>query len=60
VIVCNSLKESTNTKMMIESQLKEEISSELQKEEKPIVEPANLDVDGSLICMLNVLETLQR
>ena len=45
--------------MMIESQLKEEISSELQKEEKPIVEPANLDVDGSLICMLNVLETLK-
>jgi hypothetical protein len=37
--------------MMIESQL---------KEEKPIVEPANLDVDGSLICMLKVLETLQR
>jgi hypothetical protein len=54
------MKESTNTKMMIESQLKEEISSELQKEEKTIVEPANLDVDGSLICMLNVLETLQR
>ena len=41
------MKESTNNKTMIESQLKEEISSELQKEEKPIVEPANLDVDGS-------------
>ena len=40
------MKESTNNKMMNESQLKEEISSELQKEEKPIVEPANLG-DGS-------------
>ena len=41
------MKESTNNKTLIESQLKEETSSELQKEEKPIVEPANLDVDGS-------------
>ena len=40
------MKESTNNKMMNESQSKEEISSDLQKE-KPIVEPANLDVDGS-------------
>ena len=41
------MKESTNNKMMNESQSKEEISSDLQKEEKPIVEPANLGVDGS-------------
>ena len=41
------MKESTNNKMMNESHSKEEISSDLQKEEKPIVEPANLDVDGS-------------
>ena len=41
------MKESTNNKMMNESQSKQEISSDLQKEEKPIVEPANLVVDGS-------------
>ena len=41
------MKESTNNKMMNESLSKGEISSDLQKEEKPIVEPANLDVDGS-------------
>ena len=41
------MKESTNNKMMNESHSKEEISSDLQKEEKTIVEPANLDVDGS-------------
>jgi hypothetical protein len=42
------MKESTNNKMINESQSKEEISSDLQKEEeKPIVEPANLGVDGS-------------
>jgi hypothetical protein len=41
------MKESTNNKMRNESQSKEEISSDLQKEEKPIVEPANLGVDGS-------------
>ena len=40
------MKESTNNKMMNESQSKEEISTDLQKEEKPIVEPANLG-DGS-------------
>ena len=42
------MKESTNNKMINESESKEEISSDLQKEEgKPIVEPANLGVDGS-------------
>ena len=41
------MKESTNNKMMNESHSKEEISSDLQKEEKTIVEPANLDVDSS-------------
>ena len=41
------MKESTNNKMTNESHSKEEISSDLQKQEKPIVEPANLDVDGS-------------
>ena len=33
--------------MMNESHSKEEISSDLQKEEKTVVEPANLDVVGS-------------
>ena len=41
------MKESTNNKMMNESLSKIEISSDLQKEEKTIVEPANLDVDSS-------------
>jgi hypothetical protein len=41
------MKESTNNKMMNESHSKEEISSDLQKEEKTVVEPANLDVEGS-------------
>jgi hypothetical protein len=43
------MKELTNNKMMNESHSKEEISSDLQKEEKPIVEPANLDVGISSI-----------
>ena len=42
------MKESTNNKMINELESKGEISSDLQKEEgKPIVEPANLGVDGS-------------
>jgi hypothetical protein len=40
------MKESTNNKTMNESESKAEISSDLQKEEKPIVQPANLGVDG--------------
>ena len=48
------MKESTNNKMMNESQSKEEISSDLQKEEKPIVEPANLGVDGSYPSLNNI------
>jgi hypothetical protein len=41
------MRESTNNKVMNESHSKEEISSDLQKEEKPIVEPADLDVDST-------------
>ena len=48
------MKESTKNKMMNESQSKEEISSDLQKEEKPIVEPANLGVDGSYPSLNNI------
>jgi hypothetical protein len=48
------LKESTNNKMMNESKSKEVISSDLQKEEKPIVEPANLVVDGSNPSLNNI------
>jgi hypothetical protein len=48
------MKESTNNKMKNESQSKEDISSDLQKEEKPIVEPANLGVDGSNHSLNNI------
>ncbi len=48
------MKESTNNIMMNESQSKEEISSDLQKEEKPIIEPGNLEVDGSYPSSINI------
>ena len=41
------MKDSIKNTMMIEPQSKEEMSSDLQKEEKPIIEQANLGVDGS-------------
>ncbi|MGI8719631.1 MAG: hypothetical protein ACR2KF_03835 [Nitrososphaeraceae archaeon] len=48
------MKESIKNIMMNESQSKEEISSDLQKEEKPIIEPANLGVDGSYPSLSNI------
>jgi hypothetical protein len=41
------MKDSIKNIMMIEHQSKEEMSSDLQKEEKPIIEQANLGVDGN-------------
>jgi hypothetical protein len=41
------MKEPIKNIMKNESQSKEEISSDLQKEEKPIIEPANLGVGGN-------------
>jgi hypothetical protein len=41
------VKDSIKNIMMNESQSKEEMSSDLQKEEKPIIEQANLGVDGN-------------
>jgi hypothetical protein len=41
------MKDSIKNIMMIEPQSKEEMSSDLQKEEKPIIEQANLGVDGN-------------
>jgi hypothetical protein len=43
----NEIKDSIKNIMMIEPQSKEEMSSDLQKEEKPIIEQANLGVDGN-------------
>ena len=51
------MKESIKNIMMNESQSKEEISSDLQKEEKPIIEPANLGVDGSYPSLDNNIDT---
>ena len=48
------MKESIKNIMMNESQSKEEISSDLHKEEKPIIEPANLGVDGSYPSLSNI------
>ena len=48
------MKESIKNIMMNESQSKEEISSDLQKEEKPIIEPANLGVDVSYPSLSNI------
>ena len=42
------MKEPIKNIMENESQSKEEISSDLQKEEKPVIEPANLGVDGAI------------
>jgi hypothetical protein len=47
-------KEPIKNIMKNESQSKEEISSDLQKEEKPIIEPANLGVDGSYPSLNNI------
>jgi hypothetical protein len=41
------MKDSIKNIMMIEPQSKEEMLSDLQKEEKPIIEQANLGVDGN-------------
>ena len=41
------MKDSIKNIMMIEPQSTEEMSSDLQKEEKPIIEQANLGVDGN-------------
>ena len=41
------MKDSIKNIMMNEPQSKEEMSSDLQKEEKPIIEQANLGVDGN-------------
>ena len=48
------MKESIKNIMMNESQSKEEISSDLQKVEKPIIEPANLGVDVSYPSLSNI------
>ena len=48
------LKEPIKNIMKNESQSKEEISSNLQEEEKPIIEPANLGVDGSYPSLNNI------
>jgi hypothetical protein len=48
------MKEPIKNIMKNESQSKEEISSDLQKEEKPIIEPANLGVDGSYPSLNNI------
>jgi hypothetical protein len=46
-IAMEEMKDSIKNIMMIEPQSKEEMSSDLQKEEKPIIEQANLGVDGN-------------
>jgi hypothetical protein len=48
------VKDSIKNIMMIESQSKEEMSSDRQKEEKPIIEQANLGVDGSYPTLNNI------
>ena len=48
------MKEPIKNIMMIEPQSKEEMSSDLQKEEKPIIEPANLGVDVSYPSLSNI------
>jgi hypothetical protein len=48
------MKEPIKNIMKNESQSKEEISSDLQKEENPIIEPANLGVDGSYPSLNNI------
>ena len=48
------MKEPIKNIMENESQSKEEISSDLQKEEKPVIEPANLGVDGSYPSLNNI------
>jgi hypothetical protein len=48
------VKDSIKNIMMNESQSKEEMSSDLQKEEKPIIEQANLGVDGSYPSLNNI------
>jgi hypothetical protein len=50
----DEMKESIKNIIMNESQSKEEISSDLQKEEKPIIEPANLGVDVSYPSLSNI------
>jgi hypothetical protein len=50
------MKEPIKKIMINESQSKEEISSD-QKEEKPIIEPANLGVDGSYPSLNNNIDT---
>ena len=47
------MKDSIKNTMMIETQSKEEMSSDLQKEEKPIIEQANLGVDGNYSSLNN-------
>jgi hypothetical protein len=47
-------KEPIKNIMKNESQSKEEISSDPQKQEKPIIEPANLGVDGSYPSLNNI------
>jgi hypothetical protein len=48
------MKEPIKNIVKNESQSKEEISSDPQKEEKPIIEPANLGVDGSYPSLNNI------
>jgi hypothetical protein len=48
------MKEPIKNIMKNESQSKEEISSDLQKEEKPIIEPANLGVGGNYPSLNNI------
>jgi hypothetical protein len=48
------MKEPIKNIMKNESQSKEEISSDLQKEEKTTIEPANLGVDGSYPSLNNI------
>jgi hypothetical protein len=48
------MKEPIKNIMKNESQSKEEISSDLQKEENPIIEPTNLGVDGSYPSLNNI------
>jgi hypothetical protein len=48
------VKDSIKNIMMNESQSKEEMSSDLQKEEKLIIEQANLGVDGSYPSLNNI------
>ena len=48
------MKEPIKNIMKNGSQSKEEISSDLQKDEKPIIEPANLGIDGSYPSLNNI------